>query len=90
MEEDHRSLNKTAKIKFFIVPNAYFIKKNYYYVILSLKVFYKSNSQYFFTAENMLVKFKMTKNCEEYNSSKFEDDYVLGINTMVQFFISPE
>lgn len=57
MEEDHRSLNKIAKIKFFIVPNAYFIKKNFYYVIMQLKVFYKSNSQYFFTAENMLVKF---------------------------------
>ena len=57
LEDNHRSLNKNAKIKFYIVPNAYFTMKNKYYVILQLKVFYKSNSQYLFTAENMLVKF---------------------------------
>ena len=55
LEEIHRSWNKVAKIKFYIVPIAYFIRNNYYYVILELKVFYKSNFQHFFTAENMLV-----------------------------------
>ena len=64
LEEHHRSLNREARIEFFMVPNAYFFKKNYYYVIFELKVFYKSNSQYFFTAENMLVKFKMAKSYE--------------------------
>ena len=57
MEEYHKSINKVARIRFYIVPKAYYIKNNNYYVILELKVFYKSNFQYLFTAENMLVKF---------------------------------
>ena len=43
MEENHKSMNKLARIKFYIVPKAYFIKNSYYYVILELKVFQKSN-----------------------------------------------
>ena len=69
MEEAHRSMNRRARIEFFIVPNAYFFKKNYYYVIFELKVFYKNkNHQYFFTAENLLVKFKMAKSFTAYNA----------------------
>ena len=68
MEENHKAMNKLARIRFYIVPKAYFIKNSYYYVILELKVFQKSNFQYFYTAENILVKFKMTKNYKEYNT----------------------
>lgn len=67
MEEYHKSINKVARIRFYIVPKAYYIKNNNYYVILELKVFYKSNFQYLFTAENMLVKFQTTKSYELYN-----------------------
>ena len=55
---------------------------------MELKVFYRSKVQYFFTAENMLVKFKMTKSYELYNASP-DDDYIIGMDTMVQFFTSP-
>ena len=89
MEENHRSLNKVTRIKFYIVPNAYFFKDNYYYVIFELKVFYKRNSQYFFTAENIVYKFKMAKSYEAYNTRK-GDDYILGLDSMVQFFINPQ
>ena len=43
LEENHRAMNKLARLKFYIVPKAYYIKNNAYYVILELKVFYKSN-----------------------------------------------
>ena len=68
LEDKHRSLNRLARVEFLMVPNTYFIKKNHYYIIFDLKVFYKSYSQYLFTAEHMLVKFKMNKGHEEYNS----------------------
>ena len=83
LEENHRSMNKLARIKFYLVPKAYFIKNDYYYVILELKVFYKSNSQYFFTAENMLVKFQMAKSYDLYNLNPSEQDNVLDVETMV-------
>ena len=83
-------MNKLARIKFYLVPKAYFIKNDYYYVILELKVFYKSNSQFFFTAENMLVKFQMAKSYDSYNLNPSEIDNVLDVETMVQFFISPK
>ena len=89
MEENHRSLNKLARIKFYIVPNAYFFKNNEYHVIFELKVFYKRNSQYLFTAENMVYKFKMAKSYEAYNARK-DDDYILGLDSMVQYFIDPQ
>jgi len=38
----------------------------------------------------MLVKFKMTKSHEAYNASHGHDDNILGLDTMVQFFISNE
>lgn len=70
MEESHRSMNKIAKIKFFVVPKAYFIKNSHYNVILELKAHYKSCTQYFFTAENMLIKFKTQKSFASYNSNQ--------------------
>lgn len=73
-----------------MVPNTYFFHKNQYFVIIELKVFYKSNFQYLFTAENILVKFKMDKSCEEYNARKDDNDNILDLDTMVQFFICPE
>ena len=44
MEDNHRALNKVARIKFYFVPIAYFFKKDFYYVIFELKVFYKRNT----------------------------------------------
>lgn len=69
LEESHKSEYKEAKIKFFIVPKTYFVKSDHYYVILELKAHYKSKTQYFFTAENLLVKFKMNKSFAAYNES---------------------
>ena len=90
MEESHRSLYKTAKIKFFIVPKAYFVKNNHYNVILELKALYKSNTQYFFTAENMMLKFKMRKDYRAYNANKSPEINLIDIDTMVQFFECPK
>lgn len=43
LEDNHRSMNRLAKLKFYIVPKVYYTKNNIYYTILELKVFYKSN-----------------------------------------------
>ena len=38
----------------------------------------------------MLVKFKMAKSFEAYNARQGDNDNILGLDTMVQFFICPE
>ena len=35
-----------------------------------------------------MVKFEMTKGYEAYNNSQNADDSIIGLETMVQFFIS--
>ena len=68
MEDNHRSLNKGPLIKFYLVPITYFFEKDFYNIIFELKVYYTKDTGYFFTAENILVRFKMTKGFQEYNA----------------------
>ena len=67
----HQHMNKNIKIRFFFVPKMYIPRgKNRYLIIIELKVYYKSNYQYFFVAENMIVDFEMKSKYEDYNTAK--------------------
>ena len=88
INESQRSEYKLAKIKFFIVPKAYFVKADLYYVILELKVHNKSKTSYIFTAENLMLKFKMSKDYAAYNEHQSSASHInlLDLDSMVQFF----
>lgn len=84
-------MNKNIKIRFFFVPKMYIPRgKNRYLIIIELKVYYKSNYQYFFVAENMIVDFEMKSKYEDYNTAKMLEHSIIDSTTKVQFFKYPE
>ena len=56
MECRHRKIYTNINMKFYISPKSYFVHKNCYHVILELRVRIKGVQQYYFTAENIMVK----------------------------------
>ena len=56
MESRHKKIHNKILTKFYVCPKSYFVHKNTYHVILELRVRIKGVQQYYFTAENILVK----------------------------------
>lgn len=48
----------------------YFTKNETYYIVIELKVFYKTHNELFFVAENMLVQFKPEQGYQNYNDDQ--------------------
>lgn len=86
MESTHKGYNSTDT-KFFFVPRAYIpvTGRNIYFIIIELVVLY---NQFFFIAENILIKFEANEPYKSYNSSI--KNVILDKNTKVMIIKNPE
>ena len=68
----------------------YFTKNETYYIVIELKVFYKTHNELFFVAENMLVQFKPEQGYQNYNDDQKSQQCILNADSKVQFFEYPK
>lgn len=90
LEKKHQKTHKHFEPKFFFVPKSYFIRNDEYYIFVEMLVYLKEGAQeYYFVAENFLVKQKQAFKIEQQGRSDKNTKSILDQDTEVQFLIIP-
>ena len=78
------------RTKFYLAPKSYVIKKGCYYIFLELSVRLRGIQDYYFIAENIVLKYSDKEISERFQKKESTKKSLIDNDTKVQFFIIPK